>query len=588
MKNIYFLLFTLFIFVSSFGQTTLYQESFETPTNGTNYFTSVPEFTDSTVSSGGDFFTRTDGSDITAAYTVAGIDGAFFFGAMDIDGEGATLPVNLTTAPIDITSLTDVDFVILLGEDDDGVNQDWDGADYFHITYSIDGGADQNLLWVESEIAGTNGIPKLDTDFDGIGDGAEITATLTEYSLNIPVSGSSIVFKMEFNLNSGDEDIAIDNIRVVDGFAASPSITVTAPSSGTVFNPGTTGVDVEWTTANLGGSETVNITVNGMLFMGVTSPYAVETADGMTYNITVDLVDGGILDSGMTDFSVGSLTTATDLAAVRADYNTNGPGAFYSLQTTPTVTYARVARNQKYIQDGTAGILIDDDPGTITTTFAEGDGMSGLVGQVTEFSGVMQFNPIQDASVVAGTPVTPEVVTLAQILGNQEAYESELVQINDITFALGDGVNVFASATNYDISDPSARAMSVFRSNFSEADYIGQLIPMGAVSVNTLVGEFNGTAQITSRTVSDLTLSNDEFGSKDFAVYPNPTSTGFVNIKTNSGSTINVQVFDVLGKVVLTQSVENERLDVSSLNNGIYIMKLSQDRNSTTRKLVIK
>ncbi len=87
---------------------------------------------------------------------------------------------------------------------------------------------------------------------------------------------------------------------------------------------------------------------------------------------------------------------------------------------------------------------------------------------------------------------------------------------------------------------------------------------------------------------NDFTLSNDDFSANRFSVYPNPTATGFVNIKTNSGDVINVQVFDVLGKSVISQSIHNEKLDVSSLKTGIYIMRISQNNNSATKKLVIK
>jgi hypothetical protein len=83
-------------------------------------------------------------------------------------------------------------------------------------------------------------------------------------------------------------------------------------------------------------------------------------------------------------------------------------------------------------------------------------------------------------------------------------------------------------------------------------------------------------------------LSTDDFTSNNLSIYPNPTSLGHVNIKSRSGSNMNVSVFDLLGKQVLKETVNNERLNVSSLNAGVYIMKVSQDDATTTKKLVIK
>ncbi|MBT4753224.1 MAG: T9SS type A sorting domain-containing protein [Candidatus Marinimicrobia bacterium] len=47
---------------------------------------------------------------------------------------------------------------------------DWDAADEVRITYSVDGGSYQNLMWINSIINGTNSPAALDTDFDGIGE----------------------------------------------------------------------------------------------------------------------------------------------------------------------------------------------------------------------------------------------------------------------------------------------------------------------------------------------------------------------------------------------------------------------------------
>lgn len=85
------------------------------------------------------------------------------------------------------------------------------------------------------------------------------------------------------------------------------------------------------------------------------------------------------------------------------------------------------------------------------------------------------------------------------------------------------------------------------------------------------------------------TLSTNEFNSpNNFKIYPNPTSVGYVTISNNNTAAMSVTVFDVLGKQVLTQTVSNNRLNVDSLKSGIYIVKISQDNATVTKKLVIK
>lgn len=73
-----------------------------------------------------------------------------------------------------------------------------------------------------------------------------------------------------------------------------------------------------------------------------------------------------------------------------------------------------------------------------------------------------------------------------------------------------------------------------------------------------------------------------------FKVYPNPSNTGFVNIKSNQMGAVKAQVFDMLGKQMIDTTVVNERLEVSSLNAGIYIVKLTQNDRTTTKKLILQ
>lgn len=71
-------------------------------------------------------------------------------------------------------------------------------------------------------------------------------------------------------------------------------------------------------------------------------------------------------------------------------------------------------------------------------------------------------------------------------------------------------------------------------------------------------------------------------------IYPNPVSNGKLYISSTKNLSKHIEIFDVLGKQVINETVDNNRLDVSILTNGIYIMKISQGNATTTKKLVIK
>lgn len=194
----------------------LYEDFEDSPTT---YTTSTPEFTDGFF----DYFIRTDGSDISGGVSINNIQGNFFFGAQDLDGEGASSTQSLTFSGIDVTGLANLTFSGLFAEDDDGTNQDWDDEDFVIVEYSYNDVDFTPIFAIESDenIDATNEAPRVDTDFDGIGDGAEITDTLTEYTamfandgMTNPTASTTVTIRITMNFTSGDEDIALDNITL--------------------------------------------------------------------------------------------------------------------------------------------------------------------------------------------------------------------------------------------------------------------------------------------------------------------------------------------------------------------------------------
>lgn len=88
--------------------------------------------------------------------------------------------------------------------------------------------------------------------------------------------------------------------------------------------------------------------------------------------------------------------------------------------------------------------------------------------------------------------------------------------------------------------------------------------------------------------VTPQVLSNDEFNLDTVSIYPNPTTSGVVNITSTNTTKMNVQLFDVLGKQVKNETLTNNSLNVSELKSGIYIVRITQNNAVITKKLIIK
>ena len=85
------------------------------------------------------------------------------------------------------------------------------------------------------------------------------------------------------------------------------------------------------------------------------------------------------------------------------------------------------------------------------------------------------------------------------------------------------------------------------------------------------------------------TLSTSDFSISNFNVYPNPAS-DFITIESNIQDEIStVQVFDLLGKQVISRGIENNKLNVSNLSQGMYMLKINSVKgNSITKKIIIE
>lgn len=74
------------------------------------------------------------------------------------------------------------------------------------------------------------------------------------------------------------------------------------------------------------------------------------------------------------------------------------------------------------------------------------------------------------------------------------------------------------------------------------------------------------------------------------SIYPNPASNGhqYIYISSKKKLNKNVKVYNALGRQILSRMLVDKALDISGLNTGIYILKISENNITETRKLVIK
>jgi glucose/arabinose dehydrogenase len=89
--------------------------------------------------------------------------------------------------------------------------------------------------------------------------------------------------------------------------------------------------------------------------------------------------------------------------------------------------------------------------------------------------------------------------------------------------------------------------------------------------------------------VTDATAGTEQFNSTGITVYPNPANNEvFININ-NQGVPAQIVIFDLGGKRLIQQSInaENNRIDTSSLQAGMYLLEINLSGRRVQHKLIV-
>lgn len=83
----------------------------------------------------------------------------------------------------------------------------------------------------------------------------------------------------------------------------------------------------------------------------------------------------------------------------------------------------------------------------------------------------------------------------------------------------------------------------------------------------------------------DCNLGIEQNALLDFSVYPSPT-TGILNIESET-SIVQIEIYDLLGQLVVSSSNQNT-IDISSVRQGLYFIKLKDENGDIGSQKVIK
>ena len=406
--------------MNGYAQNPFWSDTFEdagAPSSGTRNVASA--FT----TSADRLFNRTNAAGVSivgaavvgTSYVYSGIEGTKFWAGEDTDNGATVTTANVLktiTWTINISGKSNIKLKGLFaagnttgGGYENGSASSTGVNDYMSMQYSIDGGSIQNLLsFYPLANAATNLFP--DNNFDGNGDPATtaLNNTFTEFTGNVAGTGSTLTLYMNMSMTGSAEEVAIDNLRLIEvPSTVAPTVSTAAATQ------------IGGSQATLGG----NVTVNGgdpVIARGIV--WATTSNPTLSNNVSANGSGDGIFSGTVAGFPPSTLIH------YRA-YATNGIGTSYGADLTFTTAAAlgTSATSQTNIAcngatNGSASVTASGGSGGYTYSWSPtggtGSTATGLAAgsytlTITDNVGesiIRNFSIIQPATALAVTPAS--------------------------------------------------------------------------------------------------------------------------------------------------------------------------------------
>ena len=242
-----------------------------------------------------------------------------------------------------------------------------------------------------------------------------------------------------------------------------------------------------------------------------------------------------------------------------------------------------------FIRDASGGIgIFKNAPVSGITSLNEGDSVR-VMGKIECFRGLTQINPDSMVVIATGRPIkTPVLVN-----NLSEVMESDLVRINGLQ--VNPATWTTSAGSGFTVKAFNGVDTIVIRID-NDCELFAQPAPTGTVDFIGMVSQFiAGTPaptapfpatgyQLIPRRGTDVvvvTAVNSSSNSiRDIRVVPNP-GTDFVSVESSLAGEYVVQLSDLQGRILREFASVNagQKLDVSSLSNGIYLFRFPETGN---------
>ncbi|MES2864202.1 MAG: T9SS type A sorting domain-containing protein [Bacteroidota bacterium] len=572
MKQVYSLLF-MFIGTLSFAQT-IYSENFGEPTGTTtlaNYTigTAPATFQNSAP------ITYTGTGDVRLNSVSSGYSGASGAGNVFLNSTAGRF---LTISGLNTSSYLQADIRLSFGYlrsvlgTQMVVEASTDGSTWTPITFSQPANTGWNLITVDN-----NQIPSSSTLSLRFTQPAGAQMRIDDVKLaNVSASCTLVLGAPGAVCNAST--LALDTYTVTIPFTGAGNATyVVTPTSGIV-----------------GGDNPTSVVAGNIIITGITegTPYSVNVTGG-TCNFTTNGNSPDCKPTNTLPLNEPFNYTAGNSLGLEQTWAYVSSGDAITVDASNLTYGTLVGTGNSVVFSGTGNDAIT--PFTPTTT---GTVFAGFMFTVTDLTGVTDGNDSSFAVLTNEARTFKVRLNIKRVASQYQIglagdaitnYDVTLRNIGDVVYVIlgyDFGNNAVVNAwINPDLLTYNSSTTPTLTATTAAIGDLGGFILRQDSATNTPLIKVD---ELKISTVAiDYNLSSSSFSQIDgLKMYPNPTKNNLF-IETALNSDINVSIVNMLGKEVVNANVVNNTVNVSNLTSGIYIVKITEEGKTSTKKLII-
>ncbi|WP_370391201.1 Ig-like domain-containing protein [uncultured Winogradskyella sp.] len=407
----------------------------------------------------------------------------------------------------------------------------------------------------------------------------------TEYTVEVISNGCSSTANTTVTVNESPQLSVSNDITIVTG----DSVTLTASGAD----------NYEWNTGDLASSITVS--------PSETTTYLVTGFIGncsATAEVTVSVEEVFVASAGEDQRICQNSGSNVELTASAGDsylWNTGETTQTIYVSPLSTTTYSVTVTSGIQQFSDEVMVFVDPNPNVV---ISNGDSVDILDGDFITLSasGANSYEWSNGAT-QPNIAVSPSQTTTYEVRGYiNDCYDEKQVTVNvypevvanageDQAVCVGESVVLTATGGDDYLWSNGETTASIEVAPNVTTDYtvtVFNAMDFDEDTVRVEVSPCDVNAELPGDDVSNASFSLD--------IFPNPAQ-NIVNVRINGAvQATNIQIFDVMGKMVISRQIENTNLspsltreiNINNLLSGIYFVKMNYGDNEIVKKLIVQ